>query len=165
MDKNIIPDIWIQKIKEVFHDGVPNGWLLQWDSDRYSNELKDLALDLEFSNGTSFDYAFCNTYYLYHPSQETENYEMATIDISFVVNAYQVFWTQYSNHGKTGKVISSPSSEKSQIIEKKIRLFLEKNGFTECLVEWSEIKIKGIKLELSDEEATLGKCLFIDYED
>lgn len=164
MIQNTIPEIWINTVREKFSNGVPNGWLLNWDSERFSKELKELSNEFEFINSTSFDYAFCNSYNLFFPSQASENYEMATIEISFIVDAYQIFWTEYFDYGKRGKVIPATTSKKSKAVEIRIRSFLNEKGFTDCLLDWSEINIQNIQLELS-EKATLGKCLFVDYED
>lgn len=91
---------------------------------------------------------------------------MATFQISFISNVFQIYWTKYIKHGKTGKVIESPENNASKKWEQKVREFIKQKGFEECLTEWYNLPIDGIQLELSEkDEVTVGKCLFVDYEE
>ncbi len=156
----------INNIRDAFKNGVPNGSLQGWDFERFWQELINLTEIGEIVNATDFNYGFCNTYFYYHPSKKTKNYEMATFEISFVSNVFQIYWTKYSDSGKIGNVIESPENHESKEWEKKVREFIKQKGFEECTTEFYNLPIDGVELELSGKDhVTLGKCLFIDYEE
>jgi hypothetical protein len=115
-------------IEEAFKNGVPNGNLLKWDYLRYWQELVNLTRIGKIVNISDFNYSFCNTYFYYYPSDNEENYEMATFQISFISNVFQIYWTKYTKHGKTGKVVESPENSISKKWEQKVREFIKQKG-------------------------------------
>jgi hypothetical protein len=95
----------------------------------------------------------------------SEEFKELTIWISFVEDAFCVFWTNYSRGGKSGSPDLSASSEGQAAVTSRVREFLESRGFVEVTSEWYSRRINGVELELSlPSEVTLGKCLFNDYD-
>jgi hypothetical protein len=159
-------DSILANVNEAFKNGVPNGSLLGWDYERFWQNLIKLTEIGEVLNVTDFNYGFCNTYFYYYPSKKIKCYEMATFEISFVSDVFQIYWTKYSDYGKSGNVIESPENDESKEWEKRVRNFIQQKGFEECLTEWYNLPIEGVELELSGkDQVTLGKCLFVDYEE
>jgi hypothetical protein len=156
-------ETWTEEVQRRFKSGIPNGWLLGWNPLRFHKELAVLLKEGEFENVTSFDYDFCNTYN-FRLAAALREYEMLTLQISFIVDAYSLHWARYRDGGRLGEFIRRPESRSSLTLEVDVRAFLEKRGIRECDDECYNTKMVGIRTELGGSDPILGKCLFADYE-
>jgi len=162
MDKRLAQ--WVETIKGAFRDGPPNGWILGWPEKRHAEALARLTAPGEFFNKTSFDYWFCNTYEVYYPNSSVSNVKL-TIQISFIVDAFEVYWDTYIK-GAAVKPHGQVSIDDLKIdITQNVCSYLESQGFVQVPDEWDGLKIPDVKLELSEpEDVTLNKCLFRDFD-
>ena len=153
----------ITAIGERFRNSPPNGLLLGWREDRYFDEVRGCCPGCTVVNETSFDYSRCNTFQI-RPQSLTDQwiYELS-VNISFVAAAYTIHWTKYSPDARRGRVVDTADVEVAQNPAAAVRRMLKMEGFTEIPGEWLESLVAGVDLELA-ESATLGKCLFNDYE-
>ena len=156
-------DDWISIVKNKFGDGCPNGFLLEWDVNRYHSSIKEICRNCKVTNQTDFNYAYCNTYEIRPETRNTKFIYELTLNISFIVDAFSLHWTKYTTNLKKGGVISSNEIEVEYDPTDGLIKFLEKNEYQEVKSDWFEINIDDVQLELA-EKATLGKCLFHDYE-
>jgi len=157
-----INDYVIKEIQSAFKDGIPNARLLGWDEERFYTDLINLSRSGKIVNATDFNYSFCNTYYYhYYPSEQSKAHEKATLQISFVSNVFQIYWDKFLKHSSVARRILEPENTESKDWEKAVKGFMKQSGFEEFLIEWYNLPIDGIELELSKkDEVTLGKCLF-----
>ena len=158
-----VPPGWVERVEAAFAEGPPNGWLLGWDEKRFERDLRQLADSAPVFNATSFDYAFCNKYEVEIRETSGEVYWILTIRISYIVDAYTLHWTEYRTT-ETGRVVGTPSIEACRRTESAVLQFLSQVGCSDVSDNWYRHRIPGIRLELGGTEATLGKCLFEDYE-
>ena len=152
----------LRTIAELFRDGPPNGWLLGWDVDRFANQVSELSGDGEFENVTSFDYSFCNSFEVTF-RQTSDEFVVLTVRVSFVADYFSMHWTQYSSSGKHGVVVDDVDFDGAARVAQDIRAFLRSMGYQEFPTSWDSIAVPEAVLELSEEPATLSKCLFDDY--
>ena len=82
-------------IFKTFSDGIPNGWLLEWDQSRYFSEITTAALPFDCWNYTSFDYSFCNNYVVEIPSDHADKEWSLTVLISFTFPVYSMHWNRF----------------------------------------------------------------------
>lgn len=156
-----IPESWIAEITNQFNPTPPNGFALDWDSDRYFAALKKLCVGCTVLNCTDFNYAYCNTFRITPKSINREYVYDLTLNISFIVNGYSLHWTK----SKQGSRAPTPIKEEHIKVKMNpapvLRQYMDKNSFIEVDGSWFDLPIKGVQLELA-EIATLGKCLFHD---
>ncbi|HVW02579.1 MAG TPA: hypothetical protein VHB77_19640 [Planctomycetaceae bacterium] len=142
-------------VAERFRSGPPNGWLLGWDASRCSERLRDAVAPYDLVNCTSFDYSFCNWYEVRFNRHRREAFWTLTAKLSFVAPAYCMHWN----------TAAPAAPAESQHVESNLRTELERAGFFELPVEWSELAVPNVQLELSGaRNVTLSKCLFCDYD-
>lgn len=154
---------WISTIALVHEKGRPNGKLLNWNPDRYFDDLKVKCVGCKIENITDFNYSYCNTYQVV-PETTSDKYNyVLVLKISYVVNACCIYWVRYSKDFRRGEVISCGIDVCINPEEILIN-FMRTEGFHEIESAWMNIPVIGVKLELA-EVATLEKCLFDDYED
>ena len=159
----ITPEGMIQEIQDVFSNSRPNGFILGWDTNRYFASLTNICGDYVVYNNTDFNYSYCNCFEFKPKVSLGEHDYVITFKISFILDAYSLHVTRYSTGGKTGEVVSEHDCGGMRSAIGKIRRFANKNGLQEITAAEQEIVIDGVALELS-EVATLGKCLFDDFE-
>lgn len=152
------------EVKSAFKVAPPNGDILGWDRERYYKDFARLAEICKVSNDTDFNYSFCNSYNAEFKTNKDSYIYVVTVKISFITNVYSIHVTQYSRDKKSGKVVSVYPHLELTLLIKKITSYLLGKGFMALKAEWADLKVNGVSLELS-EEATLGKCLFDDFED
>ena len=151
------------RIRERFSSGVPNGWALDWDRHRLESVVAIAAEPFECSNATSFDYARCNTYEVRVPVDE-DSWLTLTANISFVDDYYSMHWTRYEQGGRSGAV-TEPMDESLVDLSARVGNSLVAQGFAELPAEWEAAPLPGVELELSeDDDVTVGKCLFHDFD-
>ena len=154
-------DSLIEDIRRAFKQGIPNGTILGWDRERFYTDLLSLTRRGTVVNETDFNYARCNTYHFYYPKELSKVNETATLEISFISNVYLMYWGKYLKHSPTERRIREPEFTESKDWGKAVKEFLKQRGFEEFLIEWYNLPIDGIELELSEkDEVTIGKCLF-----
>ena len=51
-----------QKVFDAFERGIPNGWILHWDENRFFDQISEIVRPYPLINYTTFDYAFCNRF-------------------------------------------------------------------------------------------------------
>lgn len=154
---------WIKTIQTQFKKGCPNGNLLEWDRNRYSASIKRVSKKCKVINQTDFNYAYCNTYEIRPKSLNEKYIYELTLSISFIVNAFVYHWTRYTLDMKKGKVIPISEIEVEYDPTDELIKLMKEYGYTEVVSEWFDRQIENVQLELA-ENATLGKCLFHDYE-
>jgi hypothetical protein len=147
-------------VRSTFANGPPNGWTLRWDRERFFSELTHLSDPYECANETSFDYSFCNRLVTTIDGQQRS--WSLTVRVSFVAPFYSLHWTRYRDSDV--RVVPVVPGD-IDVIRRRIRRFLDDQGFDELPDDWHDARIEGLKLELAGEsEVTIGKCLFEDYE-
>lgn len=156
-------DTWLSAIRERFHEGPPNGWLLGWDQCRFMSEIVGASAGAIVTNYTSFDYSFCNTYEV-TPGEHHECHDALTVRISFIVDAFALHWTCTPCKESSARVVATPHTPLALRIEAQIRQALETRGFEAVPAPEHDRPVPGVALELAGDRATLGKCLFDDYE-
>jgi hypothetical protein len=150
----------LQQVQLAFRDGPPNGWILDWDLHRYFSEIEEAAAPYPVINYTSFDYSYCNHYQIHDDSEGCHFF--LTILVSFITPVYSMHWTRLRN--QTGAVVLRPPAQYATL-ENKIAAKLKDLGLMDFPLDWSEMKVEGVHLELSEpEDATLGKFLFRDFD-
>ena len=156
-DDKILVEL-IDKVKEAFANGVPPGYLLNWEEDRFFSEISQIVTPMRVVNETDFNYAFCNRYSIYDTNRE---YYFG-LWISFIADVYSL--SQFKRISNT-QVSEVGKSESCCLSEKKdeIKQFLTNKNFIAFPESWDKVVVPGIKLELSD-VVTLDRCLFEDYE-
>lgn len=152
----------VSKIREAFSQGVPNGFLLDWDRERFYSSLVREFKGCRVINDTDFNYSFCNTYELDGLGSSKEDY-VITIKISFVADAYTVYVTKYWDSRRKGKVVPDELVPEIGCSVSDVKIFFKKMGFEEVDGEMMDVEIPDVQLELA-ETATIGKCLFDDFE-
>lgn len=159
---NISLKTMIDGLRQQFSEQPPNGWLLGWDRDRYFTLVKNTCEPFVVTNATSFDYAFCNRFEVGFEEPRGEGFLALTVRISFVFPIFALHWTKYKS--KTlGAVVTQVAGEHREL-EERVRRALESIGLNELPNEWSEEKVEGVELDLSDaNNVTISKCLFEDY--
>jgi hypothetical protein len=153
----------IQQVQSAFQFGRPNGLELNWNPNRFFSGLTRLCTDCQVANSTDFNYSYCNSFDIEPAEREGHCRYVMTAKFSFVAPAYSVHVTKYSWDKKRGSVVPETENEEMLRLTKLVRQFAAQNGFQEVDGTDHEIVLDGITLELS-EVATLGKCLFDDFE-
>lgn len=153
----------LEDIQKKFSNGCPNGFLLGWDVNRFFQSIQSLFAGFKVTNDTSFDYSYCNSYVIELGKNADEEIFVLTLKISFIIDAYTLHLTRYSSNKRTGKVISFESFSEYSMVVEKVKCFMEEQGFIEIQHNDMECLVNNVELELS-EQATLGKCLFDDFE-
>jgi hypothetical protein len=152
----------IRAVQNSFQSGVPNGFVLGWNPDRLFDKFKMFFSEYCVFNCTDFNYSFCNRFEI-EPAYQGDVCYTVTAKFSFIAPVYSVHSTKYWNSKSEGCVV--PETEDSTIcfLTQAVCEFAKKEGFVEFVSEMNKILVEGVALELS-EDATLGKCLFEDYE-
>jgi len=153
----------IESIQNAFSNGCPNGALLGWDANRFYESLTKLFYEFSISNETDFNYSYCNSYDIAVGNGEQGENFVITVKISFIIDAYRMQLTEYSKDKKSGKVIDFEDLNEGTRFAENVRSFFEDRGFTEVADEELTHIVENVHLELAD-LATVGKCLFDDYE-
>jgi len=156
-------EISIENIQNAFSDGCPNGSLLGWDANRFYEPLVKIFNGLSVSNETDFNYSYCNSYDIALSTGTQGEIFIVTIKVSFIIDAYRMQLTEYSKDKKAGRVIEFEGLSDSLYFVDNVRSFFADRGFIEIADEALNNKIEDVQLELAD-VATVGKCLFDDYE-
>ena len=153
----------VAAVQEMFRDSCPNGSKLGWDRNRFFYCLVNLCTDCKVMNCTDFNYSYCNSFEIEPNIGWQEHSYVLTFKISFVSDVYSLHVTKYSKDRKTGKVVEE--SECAALIPTiaVVRQFAANSEFLEMQVKDHDVIVAEVLLELSD-IATLGKCLFDDYE-
>lgn len=153
----------VMKVRNVFGESPPNGILLGWDEDRFYASLSMLCRDCRVVNETDFNYSYCNSFQL-EPNHSVRDHDyVLTFKTSFVADAFSVHVTRYTKDRKQGKVVGENECPELLPALETVRRFAEESGFQEVDGLAQDIVIEGVSLELGD-PATLGKCLFDDFE-
>ena len=156
MQKSLSLEEILQQVQLAFRDGPPNGWILGWDLNRYFSEIEGAAAPYPVINYTSFDYSYCNNYQIHDDSERCHFF--LTVLVSFITPVYSLHWTGLRN--QTGAVVLRPPAQYAAL-ENKIAAKLKDLGLMDFPPDWSEVKVEGVHLELSEpEDAGLGKFLF-----
>ena len=114
-------------------------------------------------NNTDFNYSCCNSFDFEPPTKAQEDRYLLTAKFSFVSAAYSIHVTKYSQNKREGCVVAETDNVATFLLSKLIREFAGEQGFQEIDGTMHDLVIDGVFLELS-EVATLGKCLFDDFE-
>lgn len=155
----------VDAVRKAFSPRPPNGWLLGWDRERYFREFVRASAPARATNHTSFDYAFCNHFEADLRDSGDAEYLTFTVRISFIADVYSIHWTTYGDGGKVGHVVPTPTTEAAVELHKRIDQWLQTTTLAPLPDEWFELQVSGVQLELAGViGATLGKCLFEDYE-
>jgi len=155
-------DELISEIQRRFKSSCPNGVLLKWDRNRFYDSLLQLFVGYKVKNQTDFNYSYCNSFDVEMNARGASGqFYKLTLKISFIVDAYTLHLTEYSNDKKRGKVISSEGITEVLFIIKKIKQFMEQKGFQEIYDDMNVV-VPNVELELA-KTATIGKCLFDDF--
>lgn len=153
----------ILEIQRIFSNSCPNGFLLGWNKNRFFSSLKSICKDLEVINETDFNYSYCNSYDIRQKIDTSENNYNITLKASFILAAYSLYVTKYSNNGKSGEIMLEIDSPEIKTTLVKIKRFIENEGFLEIKSEDMDAIIPDVNLELAT-VATIEKCLFDDFE-
>ena len=156
MADNILLNEYINKVKTTFAQGIPSGFLLHWDKERFHAEISEIVQPMRIQNETDFNYAFCNRYSIY----DTDSEHYIGLWISFVTDVYSLSLL------KKNRISNIESAPKPYLHEKfeEIQQFLTSKNFSAFPASWDDVIVPDISLALS-EVATLNKCLFEDYDD
>lgn len=155
-------DSWIAEVKKLFSDGPPDGTALGWDQHRFELQVRDFAKPFRYFNRTSFDYKNCNTYQIAVDLPEEDRW-LLLVQISFVVDAYIIWWTHYKPTGETEVGQVHPDA-RIQAMGDNLRDYFDGQGFKEVPMDWYRTKLPDVTLQMSSPESvTLGKCLFEDH--
>jgi hypothetical protein len=150
-------------IQEIFGKSRPNGILLGWDKNRFFSSLRELCADCTVVNDTDFNYSYCNSFEIVSNTNRQEHDYVITFKTSFVLDVYSLHVTRYSPDRKRSKVVSEHECTELIPILQRIRNFAEKQYLQEISSSDHDVVVDGVSLELS-EVATVGKCLFDDFE-
>jgi hypothetical protein len=155
----------VEAVQKAFSPLPPNGWLLAWNCERYFREFARAAAPARATNHTSFDYAFCNHFEAELRGSGDAEHLTLTVRISFIADVYSIHWTTYRDGGKVGHVVPRPVTDSSVDLQKRIEQWLGTTALARLPDEWFELQLSEVQLELAGVTgATLGKCLFEDYE-
>jgi hypothetical protein len=149
-------------VQDSFKSGVPNGIALGWDRGRLFCKFKKRFSNFTVFNDTDFNYSFCNRFEIELLNEGKTSYTV-TARFSFIAPVYSVHATQYCSSKSIGHVISESEDSTVLLLTREVCEFAKSEGFVRFKSEMSSIIVEGVTLELS-EYATLGKCLFEDYE-
>ncbi|MDP1560254.1 MAG: hypothetical protein Q8M16_02545 [Pirellulaceae bacterium] len=152
----------IKTVQAFFHFGIPNGHLLGWDPDRLFHRFRKRFEGYHVANYTDFNYSYCNSFQI-EPQYGNGDCYVLTAKFSFVAPVYSVHSTKYSDSKTRGFVVPETSDPTMRLLTGLVHQFATHEGFALLSPEMSNIVVDDVKLELSD-IATLGKCLFDDYE-
>lgn len=155
--------ILIGDIQRKFSNGCPNGFLLEWDANRFFQDLLSLFLGFKVTNDTDFNYSYCNSFDIELGKNNEGKIFVLTLKISFIIDAYTVHITRYSSNQRAGNVISIEGCLEYSGAVEKVRSFMEAQGFIEVQDDDMAHFVENVELELA-ERATVGKCLFDDFE-
>ncbi len=158
-----ILNVLIIDIQKKFSNGCPNALLLGWDRNRFFQIFLSLFVGFKVINETDFNYSYCNSYEIELGKNVCDEIFILTLKVSFIVDAYTIHVTKYSSNRRTGVVI--PYEECLEYVDEigKAKTFLEGKEFIEIQDNEMDIFLENIDLELA-EKATVGKCLFDDFE-
>ena len=161
MDEQILKQ-WIDSVESQFADGPPDGAALEWDKHRFELQVRDFAKPYKYYNRTAFDGKFCNSYQVAVNRPEEDRW-LLMVQVSFVVDAYIMWWTHYLPTGQTQVGQVHPDHDVQAVCEN-MRTYLNGQGFTEVPMDWYRTKLPQVKLPISrPEDVILGKCLFEDH--
>lgn len=155
-------EVLIREIQRKYSGSYPNGIMDSWDLERYSQHFAQLFSNYEVLNQTDFNYSYCNSYDVILGAGKETTSNILTIKASFIYDAYSLHITRYSEK-LNGKVIPLDLCSEFKNEVDTVRIFFESRGFREIQADEMDVEINGIELELS-EVATVGKCLFDDFE-
>ena len=153
----------VENIQRKFSNGCPNGFLLGWDVNRFFKSLLSLFVGFKVINDTDFNYSYCNSYDIELGTGEDGKMFILTLKASFIADTYTIHVTKYSKNKRSGKVIHIEEYREYAGEVVKARSFMEEQGFIEILDDDMELFVENVDLELA-ERATVGKCLFDDFE-
>lgn len=130
-----------------------------WSSEGVSLLLRGVAWgeDIRVVDVSDYNYDFCDSFdFLYRGAV------LVSVDVSHVTPAFRLTgWAVRKNRQKT----ATDSLVVAEGILGRLRDILTKAGYREITRTEQAIKVAGVSLELSEpENATLGKCLFKDYD-
>lgn len=145
----------IERIQSCYSRGLPNLRPHDWAEDRFFIAVREKLPDYVVQNWTQFDYSCCNSFAIQKDSAPATY--RAFLWISFVAPIYRLFI-------ETRIRISAEKAESDFTASAEtIRAWLDRKGFDALSDEQGETVVPGVTLSLS-ESATIGKCLFHDYE-
>ena len=150
-------------VQNTFGHSYRNVNKLNWDRNRFFQSVVKHCRGCKIANSTDFNYSFCNTFEVEPKIQPDEHSYVLTFKTSFVADVYSLHVTQYSKDRKAGKVVAEDELPTLVPIIATVRQFAADAGFQEMNGGDHDIIVEGVSLELSD-VATLGKCLFDDFE-
>ena len=153
---------WIKSVEDQFAGGPPDGAALEWDRHRFELQVRDFAKPFKYYNRTSFDNKYCNTYQVAIDRPEEDRW-LLLVQVSFIVDAYIMWWTHYLPTGRTQVGQVHPDND-IQGISENMRAFLNGQAFIEVPMDWYRTKLPQVELQISKpEDVILGKCLFEDH--
>lgn len=161
MTSKMVPKL-LKDVQTSFQFGIPNAIKLGWDPNRLFDEFKNRFSAHSVFNCTDFNYSFCNRFEI-EPQYEGPICYTLTARFSFIAPVYSVHSTKYVASKTRGCVVPETSDRTMSFLTGLIHEFANSKGFSVFTSEMSDIAVEGVALELS-EVATLGKCLFEDYE-
>lgn len=152
----------IEEIQRKYSDSYPNGLLAGWDMNRFFQTLVLIFSGCKLSNQTDFNYSYCNSYDVVLGKSTDGSSFILTIKASYIYDAFSLHVTQYVSR-RGGEVV--PLQNCNEFIDKVelARDFFVDKGFREIQPDEMDVEIDGVDLELA-EVATVGKCLFDDFE-
>ena len=160
MANHLTLDQIVLAVRRQFRDGPPNGWLLGWDLNRYFSEITEAAAPYPVFNYTSFDYNYCNNYQIHVDSEGCKFF--LHVLVSYIAPVYSLHWTRLRNQ-TYAPVLKPPI--RYAFLENQIAAKLKDLGLMDFPSAWSEVKVEGVGLELSEpEDARLEKFLFRDFD-
>lgn len=134
-----------------------------WDEDRFMESVKRICRDSKVVNNTDFNYSYCNCFDIESNLNHDEHDFVVTFKTSLVADAYSLHVTRYSKNRRSGKVVQEDECDELLSVVANLREFAHQQGLREISCAEHDIVVAGVSLELSD-VATLGKCLFDDFE-
>lgn len=152
----------IREAQVRYSKGCPNGILLRWETDRFYQDLVEIFSDYKVSNETDFNYSYCNSYDVFLGKDEKSRSWILTIKASFICDAFTLHITRYKNP-RGGDVVPIHQCGEFASAVVKVRNFFNDKGFREIDTFEMDVEIEGVNLELA-KVATVGKCLFDDFE-
>ena len=153
----------VEDVRRAFRFGIPNGLKLNWNADRFFPQIKRICEKCHVVNGTDFNYSYCNSFDVEPTEMEGGNRYVLNVKFSFIAPAYSIHTTKYSRDKKLGRVVQESERPAILSLAHSVRDFAKQAGFQEVDGRSHDIVVDGVQLELS-EVATLGKCLFDDFE-
>jgi len=156
-------DRLIADIEKAFSEGPPNGFLLGWQRDRFFPSLQSSFRDCAVTNDTDYNYSYCNSFEIEPDPSGKEGNLVITLKMSHVADVYSVHVTKYSRDKRRGNVVPCGVDPIVSELCERVHQFAADKGFQEIDERLTDMKIPGVDLELA-EEATVGKCLFDDFE-